>query len=342
MPTVSVTGKGAILLGPHVACDGFYRPCRVRVQTHVHADHMADFNSSKGTQTILASHATRDLLIAERNADLRIRSNFIGLAEGEPHQVSDGPRVRLFSSEHMLGAVQVEVEYADGHRVGYSGDFAWPIRQVIQVEELVLDCTYGAPGQIRRYTQAEAEERLLELTYRLIKRGPVYIKSHRGSLERALSVLAGNIDVPILANDLMLREIDVYRRYGHSFEVVTNYTEQKGREIERSMRFVRLLGPGDAQRVDMAPGGSQIVLSAFMSGPDSPVTEYSERSYCVAMSNHADFNGTIEYARATGAKRIVVDNSRHGNAVVLAQELSRRLGITATASDPDAELRWGF
>jgi Cft2 family RNA processing exonuclease len=38
----------------------------------------------------------------------------------------------LLSSGHMLGAVQVALEMPDGRRIGYPGDFHWPVDDVIQ------------------------------------------------------------------------------------------------------------------------------------------------------------------------------------------------------------------
>lgn len=52
-----------------------------------------------------------------------------------------------------------------------------------------------------------------------------------------------------------------------------------------------------------------ITLSAYMSNPVDPILEYTSRSYRVAMSNHADFEGTLEYVKASGAKFVVTDSS---------------------------------
>ena len=40
---IDVSPSGAVVLGRDVCCDGFHLPCRARVQTHVHSDHMDDF-----------------------------------------------------------------------------------------------------------------------------------------------------------------------------------------------------------------------------------------------------------------------------------------------------------
>src|SRR5437762_7271645 len=112
---LNVAASGIITLGPDIACDGFHRDYGVRVQTHVHLDHMHNFHTSKGLQDIFLSEATYRLLVAEFNADLLFRDNLIPLQFRESHRIRSS-RVRLLPSNHMLGSVQVEVELSDGLR----------------------------------------------------------------------------------------------------------------------------------------------------------------------------------------------------------------------------------
>src|ERR1700676_358597 len=135
---LNVAASGIITLGPDVACDGLHRDYGVRVQTHVPLDHMHNFHTSKSLQDIYLSEATYQLLVAEFNADLLFRDNLIPLQFGEPCLIRSS-RVWLVPSAHMLGSVQVAVELPDGVRVGYSGDFHWPLDEVIQVDQLVVE-----------------------------------------------------------------------------------------------------------------------------------------------------------------------------------------------------------
>ena len=76
-----------------------------------------------------------------------------------------------------------------------------------------------------------------------------------------------------------------------------------------------------------------------MADPNYPLVTYSDRAYKVALSNHADFSGTLEYVRATGAKRVVTDNTRnHG--VELALAIKNRLGVDARPSSNRVGPRW--
>ena len=71
------------------------------------------------------------------------------------------------------------------------------------------------------------------------------------------------------------------------------------------------------------------------------IVEYSERAYGVAMSNHADFEGTLDYVRATKARFVVTDNTRKGKGYELAEAIKQRLGIEARPSSGIETREWG-
>ena len=336
---LDVTSSGAVLLGDHVVCDGFQRDRACRVQTHVHDDHMHDFERSKGLQTLYMSEATRSLLIAEFNADLEYRENIVPVSHGIILTCAGG-HLTLLSSGHMLGAVQVALETPTGRRIGYSGDFHWPVDDVIQVDELVIDGTYGSEASIREYSQEQAETSVLQLVYEKLGKGSVHIRAHRGTVQRALQVLTGNIGVPLIASARLCREVAVYQQFGCAVGDLMLATSPEGREVLKGTKYVRFYSKGDRDPVDLKEG-TKIVLSAFMNKTSDPVIEYSDRGYSVALSNHADFNGTLEYILATGAKDIVTDNTR-GHGVELALAIKRRLGIDARPSSNLESHEWGI
>ena len=335
---IDISSSGAIKLGDDVACDGFLYAVPVRVQTHVHDDHMHGFEESKGYQEVILSRATRDLLLAEFNADLGFRENISVLDPEIPYLIK-GSTVRLIPSGHMLGGVQVQVELAEGMRLGYSSDFPWPIEKVIQVDALVVDSTYGSPDCIRRYMQADAETCLLELVGAKLRFGPIHVKAHRGTIQRALQLLSAELDCPIVASPRFCEEACVYQAHGYPIRTLSSTKSPEGADGVASGRYIRFYGKGDQLPVEY--NGTTVTLSAYMARPDNPVLEYSERSYRVALSNHADFNGTIEYVKATGAKYAITDNSRGGHACELARELCGRLNICAVASTPKTTREWG-
>ena len=336
--TVDVLASGAVCLGSNVVCDGFVNGYKVRVQTHLHDDHMGDFDRSKGLQDIFFSPETFALLVAERNADLEYRTNLRRVRRGNPCHLDDGSLLKLLSSEHMLGACQVAVELPNGLRVGYSGDFGWPLSEVIDVDELVVDSTYGNPDSIRRYTQEDADNALIELVCERLRHGSVHVNAYRGTIERVLHLLGGNVGVPIVATRQLIREVHVYREHGFAAESILSLDSGEGRAAMEERAYVRLYSKGDGfgrERVE----GTSVTISAYMADRHHPLVIYSDRSYKVALSNHADFAGTLEYVRATGAQRVVTDNTRNYG-VQLALALREHLGVDAQPSSNRIGPRW--
>jgi putative mRNA 3-end processing factor len=338
---IDVCASGTVLLGHRISCDGFHRDYSARVQTHVHDDHMDNFETSKGTQNLFMSEATRQLLVCEFNADLPYRQNVYSLELDATHLVDDH-KLTLLDSGHMLGSVQVAVELRNGMRLGYSGDFRWPLDRVIEVEALVVDSTYGSPECKREYTQDQAEEEFLKLVLSTAKRGPVYIKAHRGTVQRALQILNGQTNCPLLGSARLCEEVKVYRDNGYSIGDICLVDSEAGRAHIRSGKFIRFYTKGDGEPPIQMSRGSIITLSAYMARRDDPVMEYSDCSFCVALSNHADFYGTLEYIQATKAKYVVTDNVRGGHGIDLALEIPRRLGIPARPSTTTYSREWGL
>jgi putative mRNA 3-end processing factor len=337
VPSVDVNAKGAVVLGQSLCCDGFIFDVPHRVQSHVHADHLDGFTSSKGCQDIWMSEPTMDLLVVMYDADLPYRMNIHSLRLGCSYSIGDC-ELRLLPSGHMLGAVQVEAVLPTGQRVGYSGDFAWPLEQVIEVDSLVLDSTHGSPDSHRNYTQSQVNEEFIDLVTRSLKSGPVHIRANRGTLQRALSLLDGQLAYPIVAGECVCREVEVYRRFGYGLGHVIPMDRSDGLLHEA---HIQLHSTSESPPTTVA-GGTVITLSAYMSSDrNSPIVEYSDCAFAVAMSDHADFEETLEYVRATGASHVVTDKSRGGKAIELASELRRRLGVEAVPSSNTHSREWG-
>ena len=336
--TVDVLASGAVCLGFNVVCDGFVQGYDFRVQTHIHDDHMANFNRSKGLQDLFLSPESFALLVAERDADLEYRTNLHCVERGTERVLTDGSKLYLLPSDHMLGACQVALELPVGLRIGYSGDFSWPLNEVIKVDELVVDSTYGSPESVRQYTQDEAEQCLIELVSERLRHGSVHIKAYRGTVERVLHLLGGNIGVPILASDRLIREANVYKRHGFAAENLVFFNSDEGRAVLKGRAYVRLYSKGDGFDKERLEGTS-VTISAFMADRAHPLLTYSERAYKIALSNHADFNGTLDYIRATGAKRVITDNTRnHGWQLAIA--VKNHLGVEAEPSSNRIGPRW--
>ena len=174
-----------------------------------------------------------------------------------------------------------------------------------------------------------------------INSGPVLILVHRGTLQRAISYLDDAIKDPIhcklhgcVASGRCINE------HGYGLPEVLDESSEEGKLILSEGRYVRLFGTGD-RRPTYTGESTSIKLSAYMSRFNDPVVEYSEKAFCVALSDHADYKGTLEYVRATRARKIMTDNCRGRHAVELALALKRELGIDARPSENQYTREWG-
>lgn len=322
-----------------MTCDGFVHGYAYRVQTHIHDDHMSHFDTSKGFQTIIMSHATRSLLEL-RHSDMPYRTNIIALPIDGTYRDSD-IEIELKSSSHMLGAVQVAVTTKEGYRLGYSGDFSWPLDDVIKVESLVVDSTYGSPNSVRRYSQEDANDFFREMVVKKIKSGPIIVKAHRGTLHRALELLEGLVQCPVIASKKKIDEAKVYERYGYCFCPLMELESPDARKLRREGSYIELHYLGDQMlfgRGDI----TTITLTASWAHGDYPILEVSDSSCQIAISDHADFNETLQYIRETGAKYVLTDNIHGEHAPELAIAITSKLGIKAEPAKPVYSRAWGI
>jgi putative mRNA 3-end processing factor len=306
---IDVVGSGAVLLGPKVTCDGFHADRAIRVQTHIHSDHMEEFTTSLRGDVVMTK-ATRRLLHLEHPA-LEERSNVRVLDYAEEWEY-EGHRIQLLSSDHALGAAQVKVTMADGTTLGYSGDFNWPLEHVIKVDALVVDATYGNPSSRNRCSQEKVQEALVDLVRKKLRSGPIHLMADTGPLERALLTLemSDALDgVPVIGNKRVCWYADVHREFRRPIPVILTDDCSEARAAMRAGPYIRLWSLHSRLPNDGLYEGTVICLTKFRTSME-PIEKTGEDIFHVGFSNHADFAGTLEYVQATGASFVVTDNHR--------------------------------
>jgi len=338
---IDVLGSGAVVLGPQVTCDGFQADHPVRVQTHVHLDHMSHFSTSTGAGRKVVMSPETYLLLGDAHPEFDVRTNIHKVEVGEELQL-DGNLISLVPSDHMLGARQVVVQLGNGMRLGYSGDFFFPLECVIQVDALVVDATYGNPDDHRRYTQAEAEERLASLVKKELRRGPVHIMAKIGPAERALLALAADDlipRVPVIGSERFCACVNVYRKCGYHIPKAISVDTKDAIRAMKSRKYIRFWGLGQQLPNDIIEGAF-IDLTSYRTR--DAVEAWDNNQYTVGFCNHADFDGTMEYVRRTGATLVVADGVRaSGKALNLARAIRQELAIKARPSSNKGSPAWG-
>ncbi len=325
----SVTERGAVLLGDSVACDAFDADRPLRVVTHAHADHLVGLKQSlRSSKRVLMTAATRDL-IEVMNGSLPLNGGSVKtLNYGETVEHGE-ERVTLLQADHILGAAQVLVEDADSGRVAYTGDFKVDgTKPLVDCDVLVVEATYGSPS-FKREFKVDVRELLVSLVEKRLRDGAVYVFGYHGKLQEVMQILhCADVSVPFVMPDRVFRVSKVCEQHGMRLGCLALSTEKEGRELlDGNLPCVAFYHMNSRSNVGL--DSSRICVSGWEFR--SPCRQVGEREHLVALSDHSDFGGLIEYVRRCRPKRVVTDNFRVSHGVTLAKEIRKRLGIVAVA-----------
>ncbi|MGQ9641772.1 MAG: MBL fold metallo-hydrolase [Candidatus Bathycorpusculaceae bacterium] len=323
----SITDRGAVLLGKYVACDAFDETQPLRVITHAHADHMMGLRQSLRTcEKILMTKATKDLINVMRGP-LFLMGGFVETLDyGKTIEFED-ERVTFFKADHILGAAQVLVENAEGKRIVYTGDFKIENTPVLDADVLVTEATYGSPS-CKRPFEADVKSLLVSLVEEGLKRGTVYIFGFHGKLQEVMQILHdAKVRVPFIAPERVFQISKVCEANGMRLGRLTPFMSVEARAlVERNSPSVVFYHTNSRGMV------AQECFRIYASGWEfnTPCRQMSPKEYIVALSDHSDFDGLMEYVRRSRPSYVITDNYRVGYAETLAKHVRRRLGIPAS------------
>ncbi len=325
MENSSVRVNGAIALGKYTSVDGFLPRRKYRVITHAHSDHTIELEKSIGFQgAIIATPETIDMIKILHRKKIP-PSKLIPLRIGESIEVGEGERLTFVRAEHIPGAVQVLLENDKGFRALYTGDFKNPgtgTPVVGDLDVLIIDATYGHPKYVRP-SQTEVTEALIELIeYALLEGKPVKIYAYHGKIQEVMQLLREyGIKTPFSAPKKIFELSKALEKHGYDFgELVmkgtSDYVEMvKGGQLIEFEHYNKWKEASGAEWIHVKLDG-WLVNSVRM--------KIGENKWIVAFSDHADFNGTIEYVEESDPKLVIVDASRSSFANSFAAKLRLR------------------
>jgi len=322
----TVTVRGAVLLGKYIACDAFNEFMPLRVVTHAHADHMTGLRRSlKACEKVLVTKATKDLIDVMKGPLFLMGGFAEALDYGKTIQYGE-ERITFFRADHILGASQVLVEDAEGTRIVYTGDFRIDGTPVLDADVLVMEATYGSPSCKRSFGR-DVRELLVSLVEEGLKHGTVYVFGYHGKLQEVMQILHGaGVKVPFVVPERVFHVSKVCERHGMRLGRLMLSTEREAKELldgnSSCIAFYHM-----ASRSKVGSGSFRIYVSGWEF--NSPCHQVAEKEYVVALSDHSDFDGLIEYVRRSKPKLVITDNFRVSHAGTLAREIRKRFGISA-------------
>ena len=320
-----VTHRGAVLLGDSVACDAFDESRPLRVVTHAHADHLGGLRRSlKTCEKVLMTKPTRDLIKVIEGPDALSGGAVKTLEYSKPFKHGD-EKITLIYANHIMGAAQVLVEDSSGSRVAYTGDFKLDKTPVLECDTLVVEATYGAPS-CRRDFGVDVHHVLVSLVERQLRHGTVYVFGYYGKLQEVMHILhSADVSVPFIMPERVFKLSKVCEHHGMPLGCLTPSTNEEAREMLReNLPCVAFYHMNQMGTVGL--GASRICISGWEFR--SACRQTADREHVVALSDHSDFDGLIDYVKRSRPKLVITDNYRsHGEP--LAKEIHKRLGIRA-------------
>lgn len=326
---VRITENSAIVLKELITCDGHSDKAILRIVTHAHNDHLCDLRESiKKTSLIGMTEATRDILLA---LGYKLPENkTLSLKYGNEIRIHS-LRVSLHKAKHIVGAAQVLV-MDEEDRIVYTGDFKLPSTPILESDLLIIEATYGSPNFVRPFKH-EVESLLVDLVKSSLVKGPVFIFGYHGKLQEAMEILrAGGIDAPFIAPRKIYRVTLAAIKHGLKVKGIFQDKSIEAEEIIRDkwyVFFAHINAAGYYSKRFALNNTTNIMLSGWEFS--NPLKRINNKTYLVALSDHADFEQLIEYVENSKPKLVITDASREGSAHILAKEIWRKLSIPAIA-----------
>ena len=309
---IELTARGMKIADSPLFLDSSYAQ-ELSFVSHAHSDHLAK-------HTCVISTATTAAALTRR---LGKRPAMVTAPYGQGFDLGQ-LRLSLHPAGHVRGSAQLLVQ-REGRRLLYTGDLGLSpsltaeAAEVVTCDVLILEATFGHP-RFRLPTRQAALEMVDAFLCRARKNGetPVLFAYALGKAQEVIAYLERQGCA--LRVDARIREMTaVYQDAGFGITVPALF---EGKVLEGE---VLVLSPFSHKRVQLRSIGRR--RTAMLTG--WAVEAGAARRYCtdeaIPLSDHADFEGLVDYAVRTGARQVF---TVHGFCEPLAHALSHR-GIKA-------------
>jgi len=288
---VELLSAGMRLRGTPLFLDA-HHPTGLSFVSHAHSDHVARHHK------VLATAATLRLL-AHRVGAL---PSSLPVPFGQPFTL-EGIDLELVSAGHVLGSAQLRMT-RKGRCVGYTGDLntargltAEP-HGIAFCDVLVTEATFGLP-KYRFPPREETYEAIRGFVRQALNDGvaPILFAYTLGKSQEAMRLLAdGGLEVAVHSSIADIA--DIYAAFGCKLAHRRFDGElRKGEVLIYPTQFNR------ARALDKLGPSRTAVLTGW--ALDSGARYRYGTDAAFPLSDHADFEGLLDYVKKTGAKKVL-------------------------------------
>jgi putative mRNA 3-end processing factor len=162
-----------------------------------------------------------------------------------------------------------------------------------------------------------------------LKEGAVYVFGYHGKLQEVMQILRNaEISVPYVMPETVFHVSRVAEKHGMNLGKLLLSTEREAhRLLENNLPCLAFYHMESKGTVGL--NNFRICVSGWEF--DSAIRQTDHKEYLVALSDHSDFNGLLEYVRRSKPQLVITDNFRVSNGETLAKEIHKHFGISAVA-----------
>ena len=261
--------------------------------SHAHTDHLRAARSSK---RVLASQQTIQLIEQSQNITIQ-------------NKTDDG--FTLIEAGHMLGSRQLCAnDDNSGRRITYTGDFQMvrsktsrPI-EIRDTDVLIMDSTYENPS-VKFDDKYEVESSMQGWTEKKLKEGIVIFSAYAMGKAQELISIFNDVGIRPAVTRKIGKISKVYADNGIKLDYSSPYNDEGDFEEHIMENFVGITETRDLQslkaHLQMAHGKK--VFVAVATGFAKVFRFNVDEQF--PLSDHADFNQSVDYIEATKAKEVL-------------------------------------
>tara|TARA_Y100001963_G_scaffold156401_1_gene249893 strand:- start:459 stop:1481 length:1023 start_codon:yes stop_codon:yes gene_type:complete len=311
---IKFTKKGIYCIPGKFYLDPWY-PVDYAIISHGHADH-----SRWGNKYYLCHQDSKNILLHRLGKDISIETlNFNEI------KTINGVKVSFFPAGHIIGSVQIKLEYK-GKVVVFSGDyktnpdFITTPFEPVKCHEFITESTFGLPIYSWK-TEAELQSQLQQwiVNNQRQNKTSVFFGYSLGKAQRIMSLVDGIDEVCVhSAINNLNQAISKSGIVLPKSKLITSDFNKKDIQNKIVILPPALLGSKLLKKI---PNAATAICSGWMQIRGNRRWKGVDAGF--AVSDHADWNGLLSAVKATKAEKVYVT---HGSQAVFSKYLNE-IGI---------------